>query len=769
MIKNSVIYISVFLLSACIICFEIVTTRISSVIFVSNYAYIILSLAILGLGMGGVFSYYRIKTNDLKIISGVITKSLLLLGVSLVLFICIIILFKITNPYLYFFLLFFPFFIAGSIYAQIFKIYANQSFLIYAFDLLGAATGSVATIFLIDYFGASNGVFFLALLILSTAMVFGYAKLQKMIQISIYSILLLIAVVLILTAETPFLGRIPIGNYPEKDFYYVYPDAARISEIVDSRWSIHGRADLVQYTNQDMVKQLFIDGAAGTQMFRFNGDQRKPGNLLASLLTSYSTAIPIMMLKGNEKNSMLVIGPGGGKEVLTGLLSGVDQITGVEINPDFINIVKSFSPFNGGIYTNFPNIHIYAAEGRHFIKKTQQKFDVLVMALPSTEQLQNIDNMAMSENYLLTREAITDYLNILTAEGKLIITVHNRWEMIRLLITTFYSFRDMNIKPSDTVDHIMLLADDYAPTIVIKKKSFSGDDVLHIENMVKKLPQGLPAITFLPYHLDGIMNTPENLMLKSIKVDHIPLEQFINQAPFDIAPVSDDSPYFYKINKGIPHDMINLLYVVIFINILLIIIPGIFIKKKSKTLSSSIVFFSALGAGFMMIEVSVFQKLILYLGSPTIALSILLCALLVSMGLGSYFGNRIHTQNITKRIQTVSLWVLIVGILFFFLSQYVLTILLSYELLVRAFVTIILIFPFGFLLGIIFPSCIQLLNSGELAKYIPWMYGLNGTMSVLGSILAVVLSMSLGFTPAFFIGLLCYFIVYVSSFQVKLN
>ncbi len=80
-----------------------------------------------------------------------------------------------------------------------------------------------------------------------------------------------------------------------------------------------------------------------------------------------------------------------------------------------------------GIYTDFPNIKILAEEGRHFIKKTESNFDLIVMALPSTEQLQSIDSYAMSENYLLTVEAMKDYLKILTPEGRLILTVHNRW------------------------------------------------------------------------------------------------------------------------------------------------------------------------------------------------------------------------------------------------------------------------------------------------------------------------------------------------------
>ena len=134
---------------------------------------------------------------------------------------------------------------------------------------------------------------------------------------------------LLFNGSANILGRVPIGKFSEKDFYYVYPNAADISQIIDSRWSIHGRSDLVAYTNQDEVRQLFIDGAAGTQMYRFNGDVKNFGPLLYNLLMRHTSTIPLLLSRDYEKDNMLVIGPGGGKEVLTGLLDGINNITGL--------------------------------------------------------------------------------------------------------------------------------------------------------------------------------------------------------------------------------------------------------------------------------------------------------------------------------------------------------------------------------------------------------------------------------------------------------
>ena len=147
MIKNSIVYICILIISATVVSFEIVTTRISSVIFVNNYAFIILSLAILGLGAGGIYSHYRIKSNEINKASKIIFRIIILIGISLLFFIIATILLTITNPFIYFFLLFLPFFLSGIIYSQVFKYLAEKSFLLYASDLAGAALGSIVIAF----------------------------------------------------------------------------------------------------------------------------------------------------------------------------------------------------------------------------------------------------------------------------------------------------------------------------------------------------------------------------------------------------------------------------------------------------------------------------------------------------------------------------------------------------------------------------------------------------------------------------------------------
>jgi len=765
--SNRILNVNILVISAVVICFEIVSTRISSLIFVQNYAFIILSLAILGLGSGGIYSYYKIKPDDSSTKGPkIFSKFIFLSGTSLVFFIGLEILLSIANPYLYFFFLFFPFFFAGIVYAEFFSKYASAGFKIYASDLIGAALGSILAIYIFDLFNAANAVLFLALvLFISSVNYFSFEKRRKTL---LYFSLLCLAIVLIVFGKKDLLGTIPIGHFPEKDIYYTYNDPNIIPHIIESRWSIDGRSDLVEYDNRNFVKDLFIDGAAGTQMYKFNGNVKKHSDLLNDLLLHHTTAIPFLFLNKEEKKSMLDIGPGGGREILTGIFGGVKNITGVEINRDFVDIVKQYSNYNGGIYTNFPNVKIEVAEGRHFVKSTRQHYNIIVLALPSTKQLQNIDGLASNENYLLTVEAIRDYLKILTPNGELIFTLHNRWELVRLIITALSAFKENGIDNSNAINHFIILGRDYGPTIVIRKSAFTPNEVKAMLNVEKSLPGDLPHVTYFPYLNNPVNNEIENVLLNDLRDGRSSLKEIIAKNSSDISPVHDDSPYFYKVDKGVPDDFRNLLIAVLIIAVLSVLIPFMKIKSKSKKnrkekdkILLPLFIFVSIGIGFMILEISLFQKLILYLGSPTIALSILLGSLLVGMGAGSYYGGKIYSHDAVKRLKRISSLIVIAGILLFVIYPVILNELLAYGLALRAIVCFVLLLPFGFLLGIPFPTGIQILKQSNLVKYIPWMYGVNGIMSVLGSVIAVVLSMILGFTPSFFTGLGFYLILFI--------
>lgn len=764
------------LISAAILCFEITATRISSVIFVNNYAFFILSLSILGLGTGGIFAYYRLNPSS-------IPYTLLLLSFSLILFLLAVTQIPfIENPFFFFLLLFLPFFFTGIFYSLVFRQFAKQSFRIYAADLTGAAAGALLAIPAISLLGPVNSVMLIAVVVLGSALSFFVERLPRTGIIGLYSALVVAFLVMLLNGSTNLLGSVPIGNFPEKDFHHVYSDPAVRSDIIDSRWSIFGRSDLVKHSHQDMVRHLFVDGAAGSQMYRFNGNPGNPDMTLQNLLLGFSSTIPLLFLEEDERNNMLVIGPGGGKEVLSGLISGIGEITGVEINADFVNLVKEQQEFNGGIYTDFPNVHILVREGRQYVRQRNNQYDLITMVLPSTQQVQNIENYALSENYLLTEEALQDYLEILNPEGRLIFTVYNEWELKRLILTAMNAFESTGIDADRLPYHIKVIEDQFAPTVVIKKQAYTPDEIANRLDQLEQLPEGFPTVSYMPYQWDRLPDTGINRFLNGIRSGNTPLEQLIDRQPYDIAPVSDDSPYFYKIEKGLPYNFSWLLGIVILFNLLVIVIPYLLIrpaaaKKNTAPVTRTavrkpLILFTCLGLGFMIVEVSLFQKLVLYLGTPTVSLSVLLSSLLVGMGVGSFFGNSLFPGQHHFRLKVIITMIIILGSVVITLYPWILNHMLVFDMVYRALVTFILLLPFGFLLGIPFPTCIRLVKDARMEQIIPWMYGINGTMSVLGSVLAVVLSMFSGFTPAYFVGLGFYavmliFLVLTRSSEVR--
>ena len=766
MTKLGQVLLVLFIASASVLSFEIIATRISSVIFVNSYAFAILSFAILGLSLGAIYEYYFGKKetltekNESQIFAPVFYH-----GVSTLLFIFIVTKVPaVTSPFFFFILILFPFFFAGRFYSNIFKLYSAESFKIYSVDLIGASIGCLLPLILIPYMGPINGVLVVSFSLITILLASVYLTGSK-IKTGL-TLLFGLAIITLIGFFAPknWLGEIPIGEFEEKDFYHVYEDPSIRSTIVDSKWSIFGRSDLVEHSNQDRVKHIFIDGAAGSQMYKFGGDVNNIDPYTSSLLLQYTTSIPFLLLEENQKNSMLVIGPGGGKEILTGLVSNIGSITGVEINKDFVDIVKEESGYNGGIYTDFPNVSLIVNEGREYAKSTSRTYDLIVMALPSTQQLQSIDSYALSENYLLTVEAIEDYLNILTPEGELIFTVHNNWEMNKLIITVLEAFENRGIVKSEALNHLLAVETTYSPTLVIKKSAFTEEYISRTIDFLVQLPPELPKVTFIPYTWDELSVTLGNSLLKSIKDERSSLEEIVSSKPYDIGAVYDDNPYFYNLSNGIPENFKNLLKLIIPVILLIILFPFIKARNKHKKeegvyFGRSVLIFVGLGAGFMLIEVSLFQKLILYLGSPTISLSVLLCSILVGMGAGSMVSSYFMPNDHFKRLFYSSLIIVLIGSIAIMVYPLILESIMDKSRFFRSFITFILVFPLGLIMGVPFPTSIQIMKKLNFESFIPWMYGVNGSMSILGSIGSIIISMLLGFKYALFLGLLLYLLV----------
>ncbi len=249
----------------------------------------------------------------------------------------------------------------------------------------------------------------------------------------------------------------------------------------------------------------------------------------------------------------------------------------------------------------------------------------------------------------------------------------------------------------------------------------------------------------------------------------------VNERGYDISPVTDNSPFFYKFEVGMPKPVSLVFLASVILFGIIIFIPSLFrkkgtVKKKAhpknkphleNNLLKSVVLFSMLGMGFMLIEISFIQRFVLFLGQPILSLAILLFSLLAGAGMGSVWSGRFPPDKINKAIAMSSLSIVVMVLVYTFLLPIIFDHLLGFNLITRLAATVFILIPLGFLMGIPFPLGIRWLKEMNLGNHIPWMWGVNGVSSVLGSVMTIIVAISFGFTEAIFISAGCYFIAFL--------
>ena len=764
------LYLAIFIISAAALSFEIIITRISSVIFTFNYAFILVSLAILGLGCGGIFAFYKLRTQETRILNNIynilsLYGSLFALSVTIfIILITSISFFIYSIPF--FIVSFIPFFFAGFLLAIIFRAMPQESFKIYAFDLLGASIGVILVIFALNKFGAVNITLFISILgLIATFLFLKRDSIKRSLKISVTVLLVaLFSIALLATNITfGFLNEIPTRNEPLKELSTALNNYH--SEIIDSRWSTFGRVDLVKFLDDDSRMNLFIDGAAGTAMYKFDGNIENTYDNMGFLGDHLTGAFPFLFLKESEKDNMLIIGPGGGREVLLGLVNKVGNIKAVEVNKDFVDIVKDYRNYNGGIYTDFKNVDVIVKEGRDFIRNTNDKFDIIMLTIPVTKSSRSIEGYALTENYLLTVESIKDYYNHLTEEGRMIVVLHNSAETMRFVTTSIEALQKLGFDNIAAMERVYTVGEEMMPLVVLKKTPFTIEESNKIHASMHSL--GLDtAQTYIPNivqqtqdlrHEDGTTMTHYmfNNSLVNLSKGKIDTKDLVKSVYFNINPATDDRPFFFDNQPGIPNNLVALLLFAIVIN-LGAILPPIRFWKAQKNFTKLMLLFLFLGAGFMMIEISFFQKLTFYLGSPTISLAVILASLLAGMGIGSFASRKIYNRQNIKKLVLSGFLIFIIATGLFFAIPFIMNSFSQINTFNKALITSLLLIPLGFILGIPFPTGINLTKEMRLENSVPWLYGINGTMSVLGSVLALTISTTIGFTVSLILGTLCY-------------
>ena len=767
---------AIFLVSFSTLLFELSLTRVFSVTLWYHFGFLIISTALLGFGISGVLlSIWRKLRQDYSL-----DKSLGWISVclSLSVIICFWLLQKIPfDPFslytdkmqllympLTYMLVSVPFFFGGLALSLLFTRFPNHINRLYAFDLAGAALGCIAIIFTMSIFGGGGSVLLASTVAGIAAMVL-FGKSYK-IGLGISVVVFFSSLALSLDADR----MIPLRITDNKT------RGQEIPKSVFSKWNTFSKIDLIifpsYYSPEKKAPQFVIDyGTAATGL-----DFDLKPNVRTSLQKFPGDSIYGSCLAYLDKKdpTVLIIGSGCGSQVLDALHFGAKRITAVDINPIINSVVQTNE--NWADLFHQPEVKLVTDEGRNFVRSTKEKYDAIISVHTISNSAIASGALSLSENYVLTKEAFEDYYDHLTDNGMIFFT-RPEFQLARLFSTGREVLESRGI--TDPASHFFAFTFKSPPrsgrkafysVFVMSKRPMSRELVDRMNTFIYIAKEDQPVMLY-----DGVRQYSNiyDSILRSAD-----LKNLYKLYPFEISPSTDNEPFFNhhsrwsslngksftdifsqeRMGRMALEDkpiaevsLLVLLAQVLLIAAIFILLPlwkyaGNGIKRQS--ILPNLVYFSGLGCGFIMIEIVMIQMFSLLLGEPVYTFAIVLAALLLFTGLGAYLSGRFPIPEKNIRVAVTALAALLLLASFFLPS--LLRTATALPMAGRVILSIVLIFPFGLLLGTPFPSGIRIIEKQSPAL-IPWAWGVNGFFTVVGSVLALILSMMIGFQAVIWI------------------
>jgi Spermine/spermidine synthase domain len=777
----------IFLLSFSTLLFELSLTRVFSVTLWYHFGFLIISTALLGFGVSGVllslWKNFRERYDLDK------TLGWLSIFLSLSIVVSFWLLQKIPfDPFslytdkmqlLYmpvtYILVATPFFFAGLALSLLFTRYPFNINRLYAFDLTGAALGCLAIVFTMPYFGGDGSVLFAAVFA-SIAGVLFFGSLYKM-QAALSFVLIVFTFFLSFNADK----AIPLHITSNKG------RSGDTSKPAISQWNTFSKIDLYVDSSEVVAGKLapvfVID--YGTAATGLDFDLRPDVKTVLQQNTGDTLYPSCLAYLNKTKPTVLVIGSGSGTQVLDALHHGVNKVVAVEINPIINQIASQTMNQMWGNLFHQPEVQLVTDEGRNYVRSSNEKFDAIVSAHTISNAAVASGALSLAENYVLTKEAFEDYYDHLTDSGMIYFT-RPEFQIPRLFATGREVLEEKGIK---NVDKHFFSYTYPAPArwsgrksfyaiFMMSKTPFSQEEIDSMKNFVSQIKDNNvnPVLLYDPFQTyrniyDSILKAKD---LSSLYADY----------PYEISPATDNEPFFNhhtrwssinmqsfedifsqdKLGRLALEDkpvaevsLIILLVQVILISAIFILLPLWRFSSKgleTKNVFPYLLYFSGLGCGFIMIEIVLIQQFSLLLGEPVYTFAIVLAALLLFTGAGAYLSGRFsdHAQKVVRNsVLILSLLLLLAS---FFLPS-LLHAAIALPMTLRILLAVLLIMPIGTALGMPFPSGIRLISE-RAPQLIPWAWGVNGFFTVIGSVLALMLSMMIGFQGVLWIAIAIY-------------
>jgi hypothetical protein len=785
------------LVSAAGLSFEINLTRLFSVSQFYHFAFMVVSITLLGYGISGTYLAMKKtassgeKEDPLSLLAGYAGACMLgsFFLINLLTFdsySLVVDLSQLGILILHYAALSSPFFFIGLITSLMLRKNRAATGKVYALNLAGSAGGCLVAILapeLVD----GEGVVALSALIACLGGIFFIIHEKRKNHNKMTAISLVIITATLLIALAPLGSKIVKGKMPPfftlnispyKSLSYALQNPE--AEIISSEWNGISKIDVVsspslhsipglsyRYTLPvPRIEGLFWDGN--------NFNAILPPEDEIAFAPYLQTAIAFEL---QEKPFVLILEPKGGMAVAAASALGADQITAVESNPLVITAAAD-------IYDK-DNVDLVTSSGRSYLRASEKKFDIIQIPLTDSYHPISSGAYALGEDFRYTIESFEAMIAALTPDGMLLIT---RWlqqdpsEWLRIFTLAVTALEEEGLDPAK---NIIALRGYNTGTILIKKSPFEMSEIGWVRTFTQEKAFDIvimPGLREEEINRFNILPEPVyNRTFNQILNGHS-REAFYATYSYDIRPSTDDRPFFGHFFKWSQIDDIldslgttwqpfggagYLVIIIIFIISLflaggLVLLP-IVLRKKYQRQSQKPhlpIYFGMIGLGFMLVEMPLIQRFILYLDQPAFAMASVLFSILLFSGIGSQYGSR--------KIPLLKALSLLIGLLFCYvlLLPTLIHISLGLPLTVRVFISIVLIAPVGFLMGIPFPGGLSLIQSQKETKHVTaeWMisyvWAVNGASSVIATILASLISLSYGFNMTLTVGTTCYFLAF---------
>ena len=723
------LHLAVFLITLSGLLFEVALTRIYSATIWYHFTFIAVSVALLGWGLGGFAVHLLKKRRGLVPSIDLAGRCALAYAAAIPLCLWVVGRFPFTPALLpiYFLAPLVPFFLAGMALSIVFDLRRAKSGSLYFADLVGASLGALGVTFLLQRLGGEATVLSAAAAPCAAAALLSARRAVGLVGLA-GAVLALAGA---LTHEATGLLRVVPGGLKALRRQMDELPGARVAL---TGWNAYSRIDAVEGFPPPYLARLYIDSDAWTNVLEWNGDLDR-----VSEMRGWYRALPFTLF---DRPETLIIGPGGGSDVLVALASGSRRVTAVELNPLMVQFVRHYGARAGDLYSR-PDVDVIQSEGRNFISRTDRRFDVIFLGFVDSWASVASGGLSLSENYLYTTQAFSGYFDRLTDDGVLVVL---RW--------------DVDV-PRLVANSVALLGVDEAAkrmVVLMERRDGTRDDPPQMIFMLRKRP-------FTPAETASIARTwtqARPILLPGVHAEapyadlfsgRVTMDEHVARATGRVGPVFDDSPFYFATARpiGIAPGMALALLVLIVPVVGLLAAFVAFGRPADAAAGpyrSAIVYFASLGAGFIMVELALLQHLTLLLGHPIFTLSLLLFTLLAAGGLGSAMSGRVGGRAACLVVAALAFGYAIV-------LPAIIPSLLPLGLSARMAIAVAVIAPLGVAMGIPFPRGLRRAGRDALPAP-PFFWGLNGVMSVLGSVATVVIALTMGFRATMMLGAACY-------------